>query len=163
MTTPLPELLAAVPSIADPQEPFVLTVDGDTIVGSWDIVKATTLYPLGLDLEHVDQDYRLTVTFDTDRQTYDFEEHQTSTTGRAGIDGDTLRLGGRKEFFRGKSSSKQFHWEIGGIRKDDDGDLTAAPLTYSFETSRIKEPLFSFLEQHGWHRKKGFLGGLFSR
>ncbi|MCW2838775.1 MAG: hypothetical protein JWR55_258 [Aeromicrobium sp.] len=104
MTTPLPELLAAVPSINDPQEPFVFTVDGDT-----------------------------------------------------------LKLGGKKEFFKGKSSSKQFHWEIGGIRKDDDGDFTAAPLTFSFETSRIKEPLFTYLEQHGWHRSKGFLGGLFGR
>ena len=35
------------------------------------------------------------------------------------------------------------------------------PVVYSFETSRIKEPLFAFLEQHGWERKKGLLGRLF--
>ena len=37
------------------------------------------------------------------------------------------------------------------------------PVVYSFETSRIKEPLFTFLEQHGWSRKKGFFSRLFNR
>ncbi len=162
MTTPLPELFAAVPALDDPQEPFTFAVEGDRIVGRWDIVKSTTLYPVGLDVESIDQDYRITVSFDAEKGTYDFDEVHTSTTAGAGFGGGTV--GGRfeKEFFKGKSSSKSFHWEVGGVRKTDDG-VTAAPLTYSFETSRIKEPLFTFLEQHGWHRKKGFLGGLFNR
>ena len=162
MTTPLPELLTAVPTLDDPREPFVFTVDGDTIVGTWDIVKATTLYPVGLDLEHVDQDYRITVSFDTEKQTYDATEHQTSTTGSLGVDGDRIVGGGEKTFFKGKSSSKSFNVTFGGITKDEDG-ISAAPLVYSFETSRIKDPLFAFLDQHGWDRKKGFLGGLFGR
>ncbi|MET1038925.1 MAG: hypothetical protein ABW075_11660 [Aeromicrobium sp.] len=162
MTSPLPELLAAIPTLNDPTEPFVFTVVGDTVVGTWDIVKATTLYPVGLDLEHVDQDYRITVTFDTEKGTYDFDEVQTSTTGSLGVDGDTIRGGGEKTFFKGKSTSKSFSFSAGGITKDDDG-ISAKPLVYSFETSRIKEPLFTFLEQHGWERKKGFLGGLFNR
>ena len=162
MTTPLPQLLAAVPTLDDPREPFVFAVDGDTIVGTWDIVKATTLFPVGLDLEHVDKDYRIIVSFDTDKQTYDFTEHQTSTTGSLGLDGDRVVGGGEKTFFKGKSTSKSFSFSAGGITKDEDG-ISAAPLVYSFETSRIKEPLFTFLEQHGWKRKKGFLGGLFNR
>jgi hypothetical protein len=41
---------------------------------------------------------------------------------------------------------------------------TVAPaLTYSFATSRITEPLFSFLEANGYSRKKGFFAGLFAR
>lgn len=162
MTTPLPELFAAVPALDDPQQPYAFTVVGDTIVGTWDIVKATTLYPVGLDLEHVDKDYRIEVTFDVENRTYDFTEHRTSTTGRIGLDGDTVTGGGEKSFFRGKSTSKSFNITFGGITKDEDG-ISAEPLAYSFETSRIKDPLFGFLEQHGWDRKKGFLSGLFNR
>jgi hypothetical protein len=162
MTTAIPELLAAVPSINDPQEPFVFAVEGDRIVGRWDIVRATTLYPAALEVQHVDEDYRLTVELDPDEGTYDFTENRTSTTGSADIDGDTLKLGGQKRFFSGKSTSKQFTFSFGGITKKDD-EISVAPLVYSFETSRIKEPLFDFLEQHGWKRKKGFLNSLFSR
>ncbi|MET0447647.1 MAG: hypothetical protein ABWX74_09130 [Aeromicrobium sp.] len=162
MTTPVPELLAAVPALNDPKEPFVFAAVGDTIVGTWDIVKATTLYPVGLDLEHVDKDYRITVELDTGKGTFDFTEHHTSTTGRVGIDDGKIVGGGEKQFFTGKSSSKSFSFSAGGITKDEDG-ISAKPLVYSFETSRIKEPLFTFLEQHGWKRKKTFLGGLFNR
>jgi hypothetical protein len=162
MTTPIPDLLAAVPTINDPQEPFAFTVEGDRIVGAWDIVKATTLYPTALEVEHLDEDYRITVELDPEKGTYDFTENRTSTTGSADVDGDTLKLGGQKQFFSGKSTSKQFNFSFGGITKKDD-EVTVAPLVYSFETSRIKEPLFAFLEQHGWKRKKTFLGGLFSR
>lgn len=163
MTTPIPDLLAAVPALDDPKEPFVFTVEGEQIVGRWDIVKATTLYPTALELERVDEDYRITVELDAEKGTYDVSERRTSTTGSADIDGDTLKLGGEKQFFRGKSSSKQFNLTFGGITKKDGEDLTVAPLVYSFETSRIKEPLFGFLEQHGYERKKSFLGGLFNR
>jgi hypothetical protein len=156
MTTSLPDLLAAVPALNDPGEPFAYTVEGDTIVGRWDIVKATTLY--ATQVEHVDKDYRITVTFDVNAGSYDFQEHQTAAT--ATLDGDGLR--GEKSFFSGKSSSKEFSFSFGGVTKDEDG-ISVKPLTYSFETSRIKEPLFELLEQHGWHRKKGFLSGLFNR
>lgn len=162
MTTPLPELLSAIPTIDVAEEPFSYAVEGDTIVGSWDIVRATTLYPLGLDVESIDKDYRITVSFDSEKGTFDFDEVHRSTTSGVGVDDG--KVGGRfeKEFFKGKSTSKSFHWEVGGVRKTGDG-VTAAPLTYSFETSRIKDPLFGFLEQHGWHRKKGLLSGLFNR
>jgi hypothetical protein len=162
MTTSSADLLAAVPSINDPREPFVFTVEGDRIVGRWDIVKATTLYPTALEVQHVDEDYRIVVELDDGEGTYDFTEDRTSTTGSADVDGDTLKLGGEKQFFRGKSTSKQFDVSFGGITKKDD-EVTVAPLVYSFETSRIKEPLFAFLEQHGWERRQGFLGRLFNR
>lgn len=162
MSTPLPELLAALPALNDPKEPFVFTVDGDTIVGTWDIVKATSLYPLGKQIESIDKDYRITVSFDAGKSTYEFNEHHSSTTGSVGVDNG--KVGGKfeKQFFSGKSSGKSFSWELGGVRKTDDG-ITVAPLTYSFETSRIKEPLFTFLQHNGWSRKKGFLSGLFNR
>ncbi|MEO6606429.1 MAG: hypothetical protein ABIN55_12500 [Aeromicrobium sp.] len=156
MTTPLDQLLAAVPALNDPKEPFGYAADGDSIVGSWDIVKATTLYPT--ELEAIDKKYRITVTFDQEKGTYDFNEVKTSSEASASAGG----AGFQKDFFSGKSTSKEFSFSFGGVSKTDEG-VSAAPVVYSFSTSRIKDPLFGFLEQHGWKRTKGFLGGLFNR
>lgn len=156
MTTPLSELLAAVPTLNDPAEPFSYTAQGDTVVGTWDIVRATSLYPDRL--EHLDKDYSITVEFDEEKATYDFTERYSATTGDADGGGASLS----RSTFIGKSSKKEFGFQFGGVNKTDEG-ISAGPVAYSFETSRIKEPLFNFLEQHGWKRKKGFLGGLFGR
>ena len=156
MTTPLPELLAAVPSLDNPAEPFTYTAEGDTIVGRWDIVRATSLYPDRL--EHLDKDYSITVEFDQEKQTFDFTERHSQTSGE--VDGGGASMS--KSTFIGKSSKKEFSFSFGGVNKTDDG-VSLDPVAYSFETSRIKEPLFAFLEQHGWKRKKGLLGGLFGR
>ena len=71
MTTPtsLADLLAAVPSLNDPTQPFTYAVDGQKIVGTWDIVKATSLYPT--EVTHIDKAYRLEVELDQDEHTYD--------------------------------------------------------------------------------------------
>jgi hypothetical protein len=61
----------------------------------------------------------------------------------------------------GKSTSKEFSFEFGGVNKTE-GGVSVNPVASSFETSRIKEPLFGFLEQHGWTRKKGFFSRLFN-
>jgi hypothetical protein len=156
VTTPLPDLLAAVPALNNPAEPFEYTVEGDTIVGRWDIVRATSLYPDRL--EHLDKDYSITVELDQEKQTFDFTERYAETAGD--VDGDGASAS--KSMFIGKSSKKEFSFSFGGVNKTDEG-VSMDPVAYSFETSRIKEPLFAFLEQHGWQRKKGFLGGLFGR
>lgn len=155
VTTSLADLLAAVDTINDPLQPFTFAVENGKIVGRWDIVKATSLYPTEID--HVDKVYRIEVSLDEGKHTYDFEE--TKTSSGAKLDGGGLSFG--TESFKGKSSSKEFSFEFGGLNKTKDG-VSAQPLVYSFETSRIKDPLFGYLQQHGWSRKKGFLSGLFN-
>ncbi|MCW2799133.1 MAG: Ca2+/Na+ antiporter [Aeromicrobium sp.] len=156
MTTPIAELLGAVPSLNDPTEPFTYEVRDGTIVGSWDIVRATTLYPT--EIESIDKDYHITVTLDAAKHTYEFNERKTSSEGSVSGDG----AGFSKDFFSGKSTSKEFSFSIGGVSKTDDG-VSMKPVAYTFSTSRIKDPLFTFLQQHGWQRKKGLLSGLFNR
>jgi hypothetical protein len=154
-TTPLADLLAAVPSLNDPQQPFTYAVDGTKIVGTWDIVKATSLYPT--EVTHVDKDYRLEVELDEDEHTYDYEDHESESN--VTLDGDGLHA--EKEFFKGKEKKKEFSFEFGGVNKTDEG-VSVNPVVYSFDTDRIKDPLFGFLQQHGWEKKKGFFKKLFS-
>jgi hypothetical protein len=153
--TPLAELLAGVPSLNVPDEPFTYAVDGTKIVGTWDIVKATSLYPT--EVSHVDNDYRLEVALDEDEHSYDYEDDESET--QASVDGDGLHF--EKELFKGKEKKKEFHLEFGGVNKTEDG-VSLNPVVYSFDTDLIKDPLFAYLEQHGWERKKGFFKRLFS-
>ncbi|MDX6371581.1 MAG: hypothetical protein QOD98_569 [Nocardioidaceae bacterium] len=154
-STPLAELLAAVPTLNDPKQPFTYAVDGNKIVGSWDIVKATSLYPT--EITHLDKDYRLEVELDEDEHKYAYEDHESET--QASLDGDGLHV--EKDFFKGKEKKKEFSFEFGGVNKTDEG-VSVNPVVYSFDTDKIKDPLFGFLEQHGWDQKKGFFKKLFS-
>jgi hypothetical protein len=153
--TSLADLLAAVPSLNDPKQPFTYAVDGKKIVGTWDIVKATSLYPT--EVTHIDKSYVLTVELDEDEHTYDYQDRESETT--AGIDGDGVHM--EKENFSGKSKKKEFSFEFGGVNKTDEG-VSMNPVVYSFDTDKIKDPLFGLLEQHGWAKKKGFFKRLFS-
>lgn len=155
MATPAAQVLAAVPSLNSDAEPFTYAVDGDRIVGTWDVVKATTLYPT--EVAHVDQSYRIVVELDEGKGRFDYTETSTGVQGSAGAGG----AAGSGELFHGKQVKKEFHFSFGGVTKDEDG-VSAKPLAYSFETSRIKKPLFGFLEQHGYEHKS-FFGRLFSR
>jgi hypothetical protein len=154
-TTPLAELLAGVASLNRDDQPFTYAVEGDRIVGRWDIVRATSLYPT--EITHIDRDYRLDVTFDADKHTYDYTDHDSTTT--ASLDGGGLH--GEKQNFSGKENKKEFSFEFGGVNKTKDG-VGVGPVVYSFDTAKIKDPLFDYLKQHGWSKKKGFLGRLFS-
>ena len=123
-------------------------------------MKATSLYPT--ELTHIDKTYRLEVALDESEHTYDYVDHESETRASAG--GDGLHV--EKELFKGKTKKKEFSFEFGGVtassKSGSDEGVSMDPVVYSFETSRIKEPLFTFLEQHGWERKKGFLRRLFS-
>ena len=153
--TPLADLLAAVPSLNDPSQPFTYSVEGKHIVGTWDIVKATSLYPT--EITHIDKEYRLEVELDEDDHTFDYEDEESETSG--GVDGGGLHA--EKSFFKGKEKKKEFSFEFGGVNKTDEG-VSMAPVVYSFDTDKIKDPLFGFLQQHGWEKKKGFFKKLFS-
>jgi hypothetical protein len=159
-TTPLADLLAAVPSLNDDNQPFTYAVDGTKIVGTWDIVKATSLYPT--EVTHVDKDYRLEVELDEDEHSYDYEDHESESN--VTLDGDGLHL--EKELFKGKEKKKEFSFELGGVTESSksgtDEGVSVDPLVYSFDTDQIKEPLFAFLGQHGWEQKSGFFRKLFS-
>jgi len=160
MTTPLAELLAAVPAINDPSEPYTFTVEGDTIVGTWNIVHAQFV-EFDFSAGTVDKDYRIVVAFNEDKDTYEFTETKNSADSALKFDDGKITFGGSTSTFKGKSSSKSFSFQAGGVYKTDKG--VSPSLSYSFETSRIKDPLFEFLKKNGWSRKKGLLGGLFNR
>jgi hypothetical protein len=150
MTTPLATLLAQVPTLNDPTQPFTYEVKGDEIVGQWDIVRAQTLYPT--EFATIDREYSITVTFDEKKGTYKYKDREKSSNSSFGTGGFSIG----SSTFSGKTNKKEFSIELGGISKTDDG-ITPV-LAWSFDTSRIKTPLFEFLKANGWTEKKGLFG-----
>ena len=150
MTTPLKELLALVPSLNDPAQPFTFEVKGDSLVGKWDIVRAKSLYPK--EFKTIDKKYSITVDFDEKKGTYKYKDREKSSG--MSVNGGGLSFG--TSGFSGKTSKKEFSFELGGANITDEG--ISPVLAWSFDTSRIKTPLFAFLEANGWKHKKGLFG-----
>ena len=150
MTTPLPQLLAQVSTLNDPTQPFTFEVKGNEIVGKWDIVRAKTLYPK--EFKTIDKKYSITVTLDEKKSTYKYKDREKSSSSSFSGSGVSFGSSG----FSGKTNKKEFSFELGGISKTDDG-ITPV-LAWSFDTSRIKTPLFAFLKENGWTEKKGLFG-----
>lgn len=150
MTTPLAELLAQVPTLNDPAQPFTFEVKGNSLIGKWDIVRAKSLYPK--EFKTIDKKYSITVDFDEKKGTYKYKDREKSSG--MSVNGGGLSFG--TSGFSGKTSKKEFSFELGGINKTDEG--VSPVLTWSFDTSRIKTPLFAFLEKNGWTHKKGLFG-----
>ena len=150
MTTPLPELLALVPTLNDPAQPFAYEAVGDTIVGRWDIVKAQSLYPT--EFETIDREFTVTVEFNEGKGTFKSKDHETSSGAQVNSGG----LSWGKSTFSGKTTKKEFSFTLGGVHNTEEG--ISPVLAWSFDTDKIKQPLFSFLETHGWKRKKGLFG-----
>ncbi|MCU1416350.1 MAG: Ca2+/Na+ antiporter [Schumannella sp.] len=150
MTTPLSDLLAQVPTLNDPAQPFVYEVKGDKIVARWDIVRAKSLYPK--EFKTIDKKFSVTVELDEKKGTYKSKDRAKSSG--VSVNGGGISFGSNS--FSGKTSGKEFSFELGGVNKTDDG--ISPVLAWSFDTARIKDPLFAFLEQHGWKKRRGLFG-----
>jgi hypothetical protein len=151
MTTPLKDLLVQAATVNDnPNEPITWEVKGDKLIAKWDIVRAKSLYPK--EFKTIDKKFSVTVEFDQKKGTYKTKDREKSSGASIGTGG--ISFG--SDSFSGKKSGKEFSFEFGGINKTDEG--ISPVLAWSFDTARIKKPLFAFLEQHGWKRKKGLFG-----
>jgi hypothetical protein len=151
-STPLTQLLTEVPTLNDPKQPFTYAVEGETVVGTWNIVSAEYLDLLGKEAGKIDKDYSITISFDEKRDKFDFTERRVDSSSEVGVTADGgLGFSTEKSFFKGKSTSKEFSFTFGDANKTKDG--VSPVLSYKFETKMIKDPLFDFLRQHGWKPK----------
>lgn len=164
MATPLSEMLPQIVALNVPDQPFSYYAQGNQIVGWWDIAKVTSLYPT--QATHADESYRLTVTLSQFDGTFDYNEVSRSAEWNTGFtDDDGVGLGGTLQWHSGKRIKKSWTFQFGGLNRSSAGgsdpEVGLDPVIYSFETSRIKDPLFTWLQSHGWNHK-GFLGKLFA-
>jgi len=152
MTTPLPELLAKVETLNDPANPFTYVVEDGKIIGKWDIVKAQSLFPT--EYKTIDKKFAVIITLDEGKGTW--KPRETDSEARSKVDASGISFGGEANTFSGKRTQKSFSFTLGGVNKTEDG--LSPVLKWSFDSDKIKGPLFDFLEAEGWKRKKGLFG-----
>jgi hypothetical protein len=73
-STPLAQLMTEIPSINDPKRPYSYAVDGQTIVGTWNIVNAKYLDLAAAKVGKIDKRYSIRVKFDEKKNRFDFVE-----------------------------------------------------------------------------------------
>lgn len=133
--------------------PFQYTASGNSIIGSWKIadVKWTEILGGG----SVDQKYSITINLDESSRTYSYSETKTNSGTKFGFNPMTgnITFGQEGSSFSGKMVGKEFGAGL-GTSVTQNGQQTGNTYQYSFDTSKIKEPLFSALEQCGWQQKK---------
>ncbi len=144
-----------------PGQPFRYTCEGNRVIGTWDVadVGYSNLVAGGT----IDVDYAITVTLDEVAGTYEFVERKSDSQTHGGLRSDgSIGFSGQKDLFRGKSIGKQ--WGGGAALRATSHGESGHTWSYSFETSRIKQPLFDLLASAGWQpARRGFLARLFSR
>lgn len=153
MATPWEQVLQQVPNLNNPQAPFSYSVTPEgVIVGFWDVAKIQMLGLTGA--SSFSKEYRIDVRPTADGE-IEYVETGNESSGSIGSSGG----GFQKDFFKGKSTQKSFGFQA-GLGGTSHGEPTNTA-SWSFDTDEIKKPLFGFLEQQGWQRKKGFFGKLF--
>lgn len=157
-------MLPQIVTLNVPDQPFSYYAQGNQLIGWWDIAKVGSLYPT--QATHADESYRLTVTLNERNGTFDYNEFRKSSEWKAEFTDDGFKLGGEMEWHSGNRIEKSWTFQLGGINRASTGgsesEVGIDPVLYSFETSRIKDPLFGWLQSHGWQHK-GLLGKLFAR
>lgn len=147
-------MLPQIVTLNVPDQPFSFYAQGNQIIGWWDIAKVTSLFPA--QAGQVDQTYRLTVTLNEGRGTFDYNETRSSATWGAGYTDEGFPVHGAARS-SGKRIEKTFSFTFGRGEKDHAGAEDARPavtqVPYCFKQEEIKGPLFEWLQTHGWNHQ----------
>lgn len=154
--TPWSEVLTRVASLNDPNVPFSFSVDGNVIVGFWDVAK---IRMLGIgNASAYDETYRLEFR-PVDDGVYDWSDASARSERSVGFDGGGLGVSASKSWSKGKSIRKggSFTIGLGGTSHGRPTNVAG----YVIDTEAMKGPVIGLLEGAGWTQKKGFFSRLF--
>lgn len=127
-----------------PENPWEVKVENDQIIATWKWMDATFFSPTQIS-EEVKQFKFIVTLLDNGK----WKEKDIINESTASVNGNGLNL--NKSFFVGKSFNKSV--TIGLGKNNDTGDVGVQK--FSFDSTKIKEPIRDFLKNCGW-KKKGF-------
>jgi len=133
-----------------PDIPWVVTVEGDSIVARWKWMDAVFFAPHEI-TEEV-RSYTFTVTLIGEGK---FKEHDSTEDTSKGISmsGGTIGVGASSNKFSGKKSQKSFQM---GIGKDNESGKFGI-ISFKYDTTQVKNQIRSYMEANGW-KKAGLFG-----
>lgn len=133
-------------------QPWEVTIEGNSIVGRWKWMDATFFEPT--EVNDATKDFTFTVTLDDKGKWKEMDKTKEKTQNIKMNDGK-LSFGSSSSAFKGKTTQKSFEFGMGKDNKTGDVGLVG----FKFDTAMVKKPIRDYLTSCGW--KKAGLFGLF--
>jgi len=151
MTTDKYSMLFHAPNMLNnPNIPWEVTVEGDTIIARWKWMDAVWFAPNEI-TDDVKR-YSFAVTL-SDKGTYK-ELDSTEEKSRSVTMGDgKIGFGTSQDMFKGKKTQKSFEFGIG--RDNDTGKIGF--IAFKYDTTQVKDQIRGYLDANGW-KKAGLFG-----
>lgn len=133
-----------------PDQPWQVTVEGDSIVARWKWMDATFFAPH--EVTNETRNYTFTVTL-TDKGTWREVDVTEDRVSGAKISGGKVGFGSSSSTFIGKQNKKSFSFGVGQNNQTGETGLIA----FKFNTTTVKEPIRAYLTACGL-TKAGLFG-----
>ena len=133
-----------------PDQPWAVTIEGDSIVARWRWMDATFFAPH--EVNNQVRQFTFTVTL-TDKKTWKELDTTENTSAGVKMSGGKLSFGGSSSTFKGKTNQKSFQFGLGQNNQNGQAGL----IGFKFDTTLVKQPIRDYLTARGW-KKAGLFG-----
>ena len=133
-----------------PDQPFVVTVVGDSIIANWKWMDALFFGPNEVNEEV--RNYSFTVTLNDNGKWKELDQSEQKSQG-VKMSGGTLSFGSSSSSFKGKQIGKSVQFGVG--RDNQTGEVGI--VGFKYDTSIVKKQVRDYLTNCGW-KKAGMFG-----
>ena len=133
-----------------PDQPFLVTVEGDSIVARWKWMDAIFFAPHEVNEEI--RSYTFTATLNDKGKWKELDQSVQKSQG-VQMNGGTLSFGSSSSSFKGKQTGKSFQFGLGVNNQTGEAGFVG----FKYDTSLVKNYIRGYLTNCGW-KKAGMLG-----
>jgi len=134
-----------------PEQPWQVTVEGDSIVARWKWMDATFFAPTEINDET--RNYSFTVTLDNKGKWKELDRKEEKASSVSLNSNGGLSFGTSKSGFKGKTTQKSFEFGVG--KNNQTGEVGI--IGFKFDTALVKNSIRDYLTYCGW-KKAGMFG-----
>ena len=152
MPQPAPQLTEKQMALRDapyalnrPDQPWVVAVEGDSIVARWKWMDAAFFAPH--EASNAVRAYTFTAIL-ADNRTWRELDKTENKTSSVGMSGGKLSIGSSSGTFAGKQNTKSFQFGAGRDNQTGQTGLVA----FKFSTTPVKESIRAYLTNRGWKK-----------
>ena len=146
MATDKQSMLYHAPAMLNrPDIPWVVSVEGDTIIARWKWMDA--LWFAMHEVTDQVKSYYFSVTL-TDKGTYKEVDYTESTAKNITMNDGKIGFGTSTEVFKGKKNQKSFEMGLG----KDNATGKFGVIGFKYNTTQVKDQLRSYLDTNGWKK-----------
>ena len=133
-----------------PDQPFVVTVEGDSIVARWKWMDAIFFAPHEVNNEI--RNYSFTVTLNDKGKWKELDQSEQKSQS-VQMSGGKLSFGSSSSSFKGKQTGKSVQFGVGMNNQTGEVGFVG----FKYDTSLVKKPIRDYLTNCGW-KKAGMFG-----